>query len=74
MKQHKHGLPPGVKLNNMEQFKDEYDFGAMSHGQRHGRISGRQEFTTDRNVSPMTLYAMQMDRINIFFFFFFNAQ
>jgi hypothetical protein len=36
----------------------------MSHGQRHGRIFGSQDFPTDRNVSPMALYAMQMDWVN----------
>jgi hypothetical protein len=61
MLQHKHRLLPGVKLNNLEPFEDEYDFESMSRDRVKSRFSTKQDFPADRNLSHMELFAMQMD-------------
>jgi hypothetical protein len=64
MLQHKHRLLPGVKLNNIEPFDDDYDFETMSRDRAGSRFSMKLDFPVDRNLSQMDLFAMQMDWVN----------
>jgi hypothetical protein len=64
MLQHKHRLLPGVKLNNLEPFEDEYDFESMGRDRTGSHFSTKQDFPGDRNLSHMELFAMQMDWVN----------
>jgi hypothetical protein len=60
MNQHKHPLPLGAKMNNLEPFDNDYDFEAMSQSQRHGRSTGKLSFPYDNTLNgAMKLYALQ---------------